>query len=220
MGAENVVCRVDLRLGNRGWGSAAIAVMALRLLYLILCQLLGWLALVACEQASKNAELLVLRHEVAVLRRQIARPRLTWPDRAVLSALTRLLPTQRRHHRFVTPQTLLRWHRQLVRGHWTKPHRPPGRPSVPTQLRQLILRMAAENPTWGYRRIHGELARLGYKLAPSTVWLLLKRAGIDPAPHRAGRPGGSSFPSRPRGSWRATCSTSTPSCSGACTCCS
>jgi transposase InsO family protein len=86
----------------------------------------------------------------------------------------------------VTPQTLLRWHRELVRRRWTMPHRPPGRPSVSTQLRQLILRMAAENRTWGYRRIHGELARLGYKLAPSTVWLLLKRAGIDPAPRRAG----------------------------------
>jgi putative transposase len=86
----------------------------------------------------------------------------------------------------VTPETLLRWHRQLVKRHWTKPHRPPGRPSIPPQLRQLILRMAAENSTWGYRRIHGELTRLGYKLAPSTVWLLLKRAGIDPAPRRAG----------------------------------
>ncbi|HEV8165538.1 MAG TPA: helix-turn-helix domain-containing protein, partial [Actinomycetota bacterium] len=70
--------------------------------------------------------------------------------------------------------------------HWTNPHRPAGRPSIPPQLRQLILRIAAENPTWGYRRIHGELARLGYKLAPSTVWLLFKRAGIDPAPRRAG----------------------------------
>src|SRR6266568_6484050 len=110
----------------------------------------------------------------------------SWPDRAVLSALTRLLPKQRRRHRFVTPETLLRWHRQLLKRHWTKPHRPPGRPAIPTQLRHLILRLAAENPTWGYRRIHGELARLGYKVAPSTVWLLLSRAGIDPAPRHAG----------------------------------
>jgi putative transposase len=86
----------------------------------------------------------------------------------------------------VTPETLLRWHRDLIRRHWTKPRGPAGRPSIPPQLRQLILRIAAENPTWGYRRIQGELARLGYKLAPSTVWLLLKRAGIDPAPRRAG----------------------------------
>ncbi len=100
--------------------------------------------------------------------------------------MTRLLPAQRRLHWLVTPETLLRWHRDLVRRHWTKPHRPPGRPSIQLQLRQLILRMAAENPTWGYRRIHGELARLGVKIAPSTVWLLLTRAGIDPAPRRAG----------------------------------
>ncbi len=86
----------------------------------------------------------------------------------------------------MTPETLLRWHRQLVRRHWTKPHRAPGRPSISPELRGLIPRMAAENPTWGYRRIHGELTRLGHTVAPSTVWLVLNRAGIDPAPRRAG----------------------------------
>jgi putative transposase len=160
--------------------------MTLRLLYLILCQLLGWLALLVRGQTSKNAELLVLRHEVAVLRRQVAKPRPTWPDRAILAALARLLSRERRSQRLVTPDTLLRWHRALVNRYWTKPHRPSGRPSLASALRRLILRMAAENPTWGYRRIHGELVQLGYRVAPSTVWLLLKRAGIDPAPRRAG----------------------------------
>jgi putative transposase len=160
--------------------------MTLRLLYLILCQLLGWLELLGRGQASKNAEILVLRQEVAVLRRQVARPRPTWPDRAILAALARLLSRERRSHHLVTPDTLMRWHRVLVSRYWTKPHRPPGRPSRSQELRSLILRMAAENPTWGYRRIHGELMQLGHRVAPSTVWLLLKRAGVDPAPRRAG----------------------------------
>ncbi len=183
----NLVHALDLRFRVGGGSPRGSPVMALWLLYLIFRQFTGWLALLASKQASKDAEILVLRHEVAVLRRQVTRPRPFWPDRAILAALTRLLPAQRRRHRPVTPETLLRWHRDLVRRHWAKPHRPPGRPSIPLQLRQLILRMAAENPTWGYRRIHGELARLGYTLAPSTVWLLLTWAGIDPAPRRAGR---------------------------------
>jgi hypothetical protein len=107
------------------------------------------------------------------------------------------------------PDTLLRWHRTLVRRHWTKPYRPPGRPSAAPGLRRLILRMAADNPTWGYRRIHGELLRLGCRVAPSTVWLMLKRAGIDPAPRRAGLTWRQSWQRRPRPSWRATSSTST-----------
>jgi putative transposase len=130
--------------------------MTLRLLYLVFRQLVGWLALLARGQAAKNAEILVLRHEVAVLRRQVTRPRPAWSDRVVLAALTRLLPTQRRRHRLVAPETLLRWHRQLVKRHWTMPHRPPGRPSIPPELRRLMLRMAAENPRWGYRRVRRE----------------------------------------------------------------
>jgi len=146
---------------------------------LILCQLIGWLGLLTRSQASNNAGILVLRHAVAVLRRQVARPPLCRPDRATLAALTRLLPSRSQRHRLVTPETLLRWHRDLVRRRWTTPGRPPGRPSIPPELQRLILRMASENPTWGHPAIHGELVRLGFTVAPSTVWLLLDRAGIS-----------------------------------------
>jgi len=160
--------------------------MALRLLYLIFCQVLGWLALLARRSATKNAELLVLRHEVALLRRQVARPRMDWADRAVLAGLSRTLPRSLWRGLFVQPTTLLRWHRDLVRRRWTYP-RQRGRPSVAAELRALVLRLARENPTWGYRRIHGELCRLGYKdrIGARTVWAILRRAGVAPAPKRS-----------------------------------
>jgi hypothetical protein len=101
----------------------------------------------------------------------------TWPDRAILAALSRLLPRECRYHRLVAPDTLLRWHRNLVKRHWTKPHGPPGRPSRSQELRRLILWMAAENPTWGYRRVHGELVQLGYRVALSTVVVRVDRLG-------------------------------------------
>ena len=161
--------------------------MTLRLLYLLFCQALRWPALLARSSASKDAELLILRHEVVVLRRQVSRPRVDWADRAVLAGLARLLPRPTRHGLFVRPETLLRWHRDLVRRRWSYPHQR-GRPAVAAELRPLVLRLARENPTWGYRRIHGELCRLGYKgrIGASTVWTILHRAGVDPAPTRSG----------------------------------
>jgi putative transposase len=144
--------------------------MTLRLLYLLFCQVLRWLALLAHSSAVKDAELLMLRHEVAVLRRQVARPRVDWADRAVLAGLARLLPRPAWQGLIVQPTTLLRWHRDLVRRRWTYPHRR-GRPRAAAELRGLVLRLARENPTWGYRRIHGELCRLGYQIVNSARFL-------------------------------------------------
>jgi transposase len=132
---------------------------------------------------SKDAEILVLRHQLAVLQRQVSRPRFEPDDRVILTALARVFRRERWSMFIVTPDTIVRWHRRLVANHWTYPHRP-GRPSTIVETRRLILRLARENPTWGYRRIHGELARLGVTIAASTIWTVFKNAGIDPAPGR------------------------------------
>jgi hypothetical protein len=124
--------------------------MALRVLYLIFIRLLGLLLLLSRSEEAKNVELLALRHEVAVLRRQIGvRPRLTWPDRAVLAALARHLPSRLRRHRLVTPGTLMAWHRRLLRWKWKQKPARTGRPPLSEELTALILRFAHENPTWG-----------------------------------------------------------------------
>lgn len=149
----------------------------------------GWLALLARSDRAKDAEILILRHQVAVLQRQVKAPRLSWADRAVLAAVARLLPgSQLRQLRLiVSPRTVLRWHADLVRWRWTLARRAPGRPRTGQSVRSLVLEMARDNPSWGYRRIHGELVGLGHRLAPSTVWRILKDAGIDPAPTRSGQ---------------------------------
>jgi putative transposase len=157
--------------------------VSLRLLYLIFLRLLNLLVLFGRSSASKDVELLVLRHEVAVLRRTNPKPRLDWADRAVFAALVQALPTMLRKHRWVTPSTILRWHRRLIAKKWTHPHRL-GRPPVEDTVASLIERMARDNPRWGYQRIQGELLKLGHRIGASTIRRVLQRRRIPPAPVR------------------------------------
>src|SRR6266567_3191415 len=132
----------------------------MKLLYLLVARVFGWLMLCARSEAAKDAEILVLRHQLAVLQRQASRPHLTWADRAVLSALVRWVPNWRQLPLIVSPRTVLRWHAALVRRRWTYPHRRSGRPSTAIAIRRLVVEMARDNPLWGYRRIQGEFVGL------------------------------------------------------------
>jgi hypothetical protein len=178
--------------------------MTLRLMSLMFCKVPGWLALLTRRSATKDTELLLLGHEVAVLGRRVARPRIDWTDRAVLAG--RLRPRRVWQRRLVQPTTLLRWHRDLVRRRWSYPHRR-GRPGVAAEIRALVLRLASENPTWGYRRVQGELCGSATGLGPAPS------GPSSTAPvstrHRSGRrsPGASSSAPRPRVCWRWTCFT-------------
>jgi transposase InsO family protein len=151
----------------------------------VLRRLLELVVLRLRSERSKELEILVLRHQLQVLRRQVARPRLRPADRMLLTALSRSLPRPAWSSFFVSPATLLRWHRQLVARRWTYSRRGVGRPGTSRGITELVLRLARENPTWGYRRIQGELLGLGIRIAPSTVWAMLRRQGIEPAPRRA-----------------------------------
>jgi putative transposase len=153
--------------------------------YWVLRRLLELVALRLRSERSKELEILVLRHQLHVLQRQVGRPRLRPADLTLLAALSRSLPKPAWTSFFVSPATLLRWHRQLVARRWTYSRRRVGRPSTDSGISALVLRLARENPSWGYRRIHGELVGLGIALAPSTIWAILRRHGIEPAPRRA-----------------------------------
>jgi putative transposase len=165
--------------------------MCLRFVYVLVIGVFSWLRLAGRQEAWKDAEILLLRHQLGVLQRQqVRRPRLTWADRALIAALAGAIPkAQRARLRLlVTPDTVLRWHRDLLGRRWAAKSRAgrSGRPATRRDIRRLVLRLAGENPAWGYRRIHGELAGLGVRIAPSTVWEILTKAGIEPAPRRTG----------------------------------
>ena len=156
--------------------------MCIALAYRLLVIVVSWLALLARSSAAKDAEILVLRHEVTVLRRATPRPRLSWSDRAVLASLALVLPKALRACRIVTPGTLLGWHRRMTAAKWRQP-RPPGRPPIPDELAALILRLARENRRWGVVRIQGELRRLGYRVAASTIRKILRAHRVPPPVH-------------------------------------
>jgi transposase InsO family protein len=158
--------------------------VALSLLYWSLRHVLELVVLRFRSERKKEIEILLLRHQLRVLERQVARPELSQADRALLAAFSRVLPRRAWGSFVVTPATLLRWHRELVARRWTSPHRRPGRPATPAEMRELVVRLARENPAWGYRRIQGELVGLGIRIAASTVWTILREAGIEPAPKR------------------------------------
>ena len=158
--------------------------MLVSALHVVVCRLLELVVLIARGDRAKELEILVLRHELSILRRQVSRPRFESHDRVLLAAFSRMLPRSAWSVFLVRPETLLRWHRRLVARRWTYAHRHPGRPPIGREVRELILRLARENPSWGYLRIVGELRTLGIHVSASSVRNALVRAGVPPAPAR------------------------------------
>ena len=156
-----------------------------RLAYLTLCRSIQLLAQLAHGDAAKELEILVLRHQLTLLRRQTPRPKLEPTDRALLAAVSRVPPRSRWSCFLVRPETLLRWHRRLVAGAWTYPRHGQGRPPLDQDVQQLIIRLAKENPRWGYQRIQGELQQLVMQVSATAIRTTLRRHGLDPAPRRA-----------------------------------
>ena len=163
-----------------------LPVVALSFLYRLARHALGLLRVHRMDALSKDAEILALRHQLAVLRRQVPRPRFNWTDRALVALLSGLVPRDRWRSFLVTPQTVLDWHRRLVRRRWTYPHRHPGRPALADETVELICRLARENPRWGYLRIVGELKKLGVTVSKASVATVLRRHGLPPALRRQG----------------------------------
>lgn len=158
--------------------------MLVSVIYLVFCRLLELVVLLGRRERSKELEILVLRHELSILRRQVRQPRFKPDDRLLLAALSRVLPRRNWSTFPVRPETLLQWHRRLVARQGTYPHRKPGRPAIATEMRELVVRLARENPSWGYLRILGELRRLGIVVSATSVRNILIKAGLPPAPQR------------------------------------
>ena len=158
--------------------------MPVSLVYILVCRLLELVVLLGRCDRAKELEILVLRHELSILRRQTGKARFEAHAQVLLAALSRMLPRRSWNAFLVRPETLLRWHRRLVARRWTYPHRGPGRPPISREVRELVLRLARENPSWGYLRIVGELRKLGVAVSATSVRNILGKAGVPPAPRR------------------------------------